>query len=118
MDARCHRQSLVEQQPGVEEVGIFEAFKQVVETGVPQQYERHYVHEQFDGWFYQSVVKLDDGVATNTINITEKHEAEENIRRMEAKQQAEIFRASLNALEEERYRISESLHNGVGQILY
>lgn len=61
---------LVALNPGVVAEGIFDTFKRVVETGVPEQDERHYVHEQFDGWFYQSVVKLDDGVATTTKDIS------------------------------------------------
>lgn len=69
--------SLLQLQPGVVEEGIFVAFKQVVETGVPQQYEKQYVHEQFDGWFYQSVVKLNDGVATTTSDITSRKKAEQ-----------------------------------------
>ncbi|QJD96980.1 PAS domain-containing protein [Mucilaginibacter robiniae] len=37
---------------------------------------------------------------------------------LEEQQQQAIFRATLGAQEEERKRISESLHNGLGQILY
>lgn len=63
-------QSLLRNNPGVVAEGIFETFKRVVETGVPDQTERHYAHEQFDGWFRQSTVKLGDGVATTTADIT------------------------------------------------
>jgi len=42
---------------------------------------------------------------------------EENIR-IRLEQQQELLNAILEAQEEERRRISESLHNGVGQILY
>lgn len=52
------------------------------------------------------------------MDISAIYAAEEKIRRMEAEQQLEIFRVSLTTLEEERHRISESLHNGIGQILY
>ncbi|WP_256003467.1 GAF domain-containing protein [Pedobacter deserti] len=121
--------SLLTYNPGVKDEGIFDAFVEVTETGIPKQYEKHYVHEQFNGWFHQSVVKLNDGVATNTVNISSRKEAENErfrtvreseakIRKMEAEQQLEIFRVSLSTLEEERYRISESLHNGIAQILY
>ena len=42
-------------------------------------------HEQFNGWyFYQSVVKLDDGVATTTINITEKKKTEQEVKNRRA----------------------------------
>ncbi|WP_159799168.1 GAF domain-containing protein [Flavobacterium sp. MK4S-17] len=71
--------SLIENNPGVLKTGIFSHFVEVTETGVPQQYEKHYVHEQFNGWFYQSVVKLDDGVATATTDITERKMAEKEV---------------------------------------
>ncbi|WP_426492754.1 PAS domain S-box protein [Hymenobacter sp. 102] len=66
--------------PGVVETGIFDTFRQVLESGVPDQSERHYTHEQFDGWFYQSVVKLGDGVATTTHDITARKRAEQELR--------------------------------------
>lgn len=71
--------SLLETQPGVVEEGIFDTFKKVVETGIPDQSERHYVHEQFNGWFYQSTVKLNDGIATTTRDITARKKAEQEV---------------------------------------
>ncbi|UHG94100.1 PAS domain S-box protein [Spirosoma oryzicola] len=76
--------SLLTLNPGVVAEGIFAAFKQVVETGVPQQYEKQYVHEQFDGWFHQSVVKLNDGVTTTTSTITDRKQAQEQIKHSQA----------------------------------
>lgn len=73
--------SLLQLQPGVIEEGIFETFKKVVETGIPNVAERHYVHEQFYGWFLQSSVKLDDGVVTTTVDITRLKEAEMELRK-------------------------------------
>lgn len=89
--------SLLELQPGVVEEGIFEAFKEVVETGQPQQYEKHYVHEQFDGWFYQSVVKLNDGVTTTTADITARKNAERQLRESKELVQT-VFDVSLNPI--------------------
>jgi signal transduction histidine kinase len=71
---------LLEMNPGLAEVGIFNTFKQVVETGVPDKSERHYVHERFSGWFIQSTVKLNDGVATTTTEITALKRKEDEIR--------------------------------------
>lgn len=68
--------SLLQNNPGVVDEGIFGHFVEVTETGIPMHYEKHYVHEQFDGWFHQSVVKLGDGVATSTSDITERKRAE------------------------------------------
>ncbi|PQA56905.1 PAS domain-containing hybrid sensor histidine kinase/response regulator [Siphonobacter curvatus] len=68
--------SLLTLQPGVERIGIFDTFKWVCETGIPDQSERHYAYEQFHGWFYQSTVKVDDGVATTTTDMTARKKAE------------------------------------------
>ena len=75
-------ESLLQRNPGVIEEGIFDAFCRVTETGVPEQAERQYVHEQFDGWFYQTVVKLGDGVATTTRDITRWKESQAEISRL------------------------------------
>ncbi|MEH3112527.1 PAS domain S-box protein [Pedobacter terrae] len=68
--------SLVTHNPGVKKEGIFKAFVEVTESGIAQQYEKKYKYEQFEGWFDQSVVKLNDGVATTTLNITARKKAE------------------------------------------
>jgi len=88
-------QSLLERNPGVVKEGIFDAFKHVTETGEPQQAERHYTHEQFDGWFLQSVVKLGDGVATTTKEITEWKRSQEEVLRL----RDEIVQAKLRESE-------------------
>ncbi|KAA6440411.1 PAS domain-containing protein [Dyadobacter flavalbus] len=72
--------SLLSNNPGVIETGIFDTFRQVVETGIADKSERHYNNEQFEGWFYQSTVKLGDGVATTTTDITALKKAEEQTR--------------------------------------
>jgi two-component system NarL family sensor kinase len=80
--------SLLEVNPGVVKEGIFGHFIEVTETGVAQQYEYHYVHEQVDGWFYQSVVKLNDGVATSTTDITSRKKAEQLLDRQREQQRS------------------------------
>jgi chemotaxis methyl-accepting protein methylase/signal transduction histidine kinase len=52
------------------------------------------------------------------MDITVSSLAEERLRQMEAEQQLEIFRVTLLTQEEERRRISESLHNGLAQLLF
>ncbi|MFD1874758.1 GAF domain-containing protein [Hymenobacter bucti] len=111
-------QSLLERNPGVVKEGIFAAFKQVVETGEPQQAERRYAHEQFDGWFFQSIVKLGDGVATSTKDITAWKKDQAEILRLRLSRQQALFEAVQAAQEAERRRIAEGLHNGIGQLLY
>jgi signal transduction histidine kinase len=52
------------------------------------------------------------------LNFTAVRDAERHLRQLEGRQQQEIFQVILRTQEEERRRISESLHNGVGQLLY
>lgn len=68
--------SLLTLNPGLVGEEIFDTLKKVMETGEPNQSIRHYVHEQFNGWFHQSVVKQGDGVATTYKNITDYKKAE------------------------------------------
>jgi PAS domain S-box-containing protein len=79
---KVHGQSLLERNPGVLVEGIFDDFKRVTETGEPVLKERYYAHEQFNGWFFQSVVKLDHGVATTTKDITDWKAAQEEVLRL------------------------------------
>lgn len=69
-----------------------------------------------------NVVKNKKGNATRILgvdmDITAAREAEHRIRFMETMQQQEIFQVTLNTQEQERRRVSESLHNGLGQLLY
>jgi PAS domain S-box-containing protein len=96
-------QRLLVLNPGVVKAGIFDTFKQVVETGQPDQQERHYTAEQFDGWFTQSVVKLRDGVATTTADITARKQAEQQVLRLQAEAAWRVkdrYRALFNSLDE------------------
>ena len=97
-------QSLLQRNPGVVQEGIFDAFKHVAETGEPVSAERHYVHEQFDGWFFQSAVKLGDGVATTTKEITAWKAAQAEVLRL----QEEIAQARLRESEERLRQFGEA----------
>ncbi|MGX5775257.1 PAS domain-containing sensor histidine kinase [Methylorubrum zatmanii] len=97
-------ESLLERNPGVEQEGIFDAFKQVTETGLPSIAERRYDHEQFSGWFFQSAVKLGDGVATTTKDISAWKAAQEEVLRL----RDEIAQAALRE-SEDRFRALASL---------
>lgn len=104
--------------PSIKSAGLFDLIVQTIETGEPQQLEYSYAYNGFEKWFASMFVKLNDGVVATNMDISDRKQAEEKLRILEAEQQREIFRVSLSALEEERRRISESLHNGLGQLLY
>ena len=63
-----------------------------------------------------------DGKPTHYISVVQDisgiRKLEEENLQMRLSQQKAVLLAILEAQEEERYRISESLHNGVGQLLY
>lgn len=80
-----------------------------------------------DGWFEVEAFPIPElgenilGVLFN--DVSERKKAQEvllqnELKELEKKQQKEILKASLNAQEEERQRIAEMLHNGLGQVLY
>ncbi len=104
--------------PGIYTSGIFAHLKAVVETEERTDFEVYYNYETIDEWFRIVALKLDDGVVMTVENISERKKAEETIKKLEAVQQHELFKATLDAQEKERKRIAESLHNGLGQILY
>lgn len=104
-------QSLLSLNPGVIEEGIFETFKEVTETGIPNASERHYVHEQFNGWFYQSVVKLNDGVATSTIDITDIKTTE-----LKARSGLEFFQSVVDS-SLDIIQVFEAVRNETGKII-
>lgn len=110
--------SLLDLNPGVVKEGIFETFKRVAESGESEQRIHHYVHEQFDGWFHQSTVKQGDGVTTTTKDITKQKEAEDKLRALETFARRENFELELKAVEYERQRIAENLHDSIGQLLF
>ncbi|MDQ8003537.1 MAG: PAS domain-containing protein [Pedobacter sp.] len=80
-----------------------------------------------NGWYEVEafpISVLGDNVVGILFNdITERKRVQEvliqnELKDFEKKQQKEILKASLNAQEEERQRIAEMLHNGLGQVLY
>jgi len=108
----------VQEYPGMKQSGLFALIVKTIKTGKPQQTEYFYPYEGFNRWYAAMFVKLNDGVVAVNLDITRRKQVEELMRKMEAEQQLEIFRVSLSTVEEERHRISESLHNGLGQLLY
>lgn len=120
---KVESESLLERNPGVVVEGIFDDFKRVTETGEPIQKERHYAHGQFDGWFYQSVVKLGDGVATTTKEITAWKKAQAEVLRLQAevaqaqlRESEEKFRALFNSIDE-GLAIVEMIYDAQGAII-
>lgn len=104
--------------PGVKQMGLFDVMVNTFKTGMHGKMDYHYTYEGIDRWYSTMFVKGDDILVSTNLDITERIEAEHKLREMEARQQQEIFQVTLNTQEQERRRVSESLHNGLGQLLY
>lgn len=76
---------LLTENPAVVESGVWDKFLRVIETGVPLTHEHYYKHEQFDGWFLQTMAKAGDGILLSTLDVTDRKRAEIALRESEAK---------------------------------
>lgn len=70
-------QRLLDVLPGNRDLGLFDSYVQVVETGVPASHEFFYDHDNIQGWFQNTAVKLDDGFTVTFRDITQQKAAEE-----------------------------------------
>ena len=64
--------SLLENLPGMQVEGLFEAYVSVVETGEVFKQELYYRHDSIQAWFQIVAVKLGDGFAITLRDITEQ----------------------------------------------
>lgn len=70
--------SLLKANPAFLQEGGFRKFVEVCDSGLQQQYELHYRLDSNEGWYHQSIVRMEDGVATNTVDITNRKQAEQD----------------------------------------
>lgn len=77
-------------------------------------HEGQLVHYQSYGFFDEQQQRA----VVFSIDITEQERLREETRRQQHEQQQQVLAATLEAQEAERRRIAESLHNGLGQLLY
>jgi signal transduction histidine kinase len=98
--------------------GLFETFREVVETGNNWHGEVYMDSDDNGTWAQVLVKKFEDGVVVIYTDINEKKKAEYELVELRLKQQREVLNAIILAQEEERERIGEALHDGVAQLLY
>jgi PAS domain-containing protein len=104
--------SLLQQNPGTIRAGIFDRMVQVTETGVTQRYEQSYSFEQFrTQWFYQSLVRFDDGIIMCTRDVTAHKMAEQQIIKGNNLLQS-LFNSSLNTI-----TVVDAVRNDKGDII-
>ena len=65
-------QRLLVAMPESKHEGLFDCYCEVVETGVPRQFEHHRVNPGTDKWLQVTAVKLEDGCIVTFSDITER----------------------------------------------
>jgi PAS domain S-box-containing protein len=104
--------------PGRRAAGLFRQLGWVVEEGVPLRLETNLTFDGTEHWYLLLAAKLGDGLVVISQDVTDAKRVEAENLALKLSQQKSLLNAILDAQEEERRRISESLHNGVGQVLY
>lgn len=66
---------MLEELPGHQETGLFDAYIDVVETGEPLETELHYTGEDFERWLQIVAVRIEDGFAMTFRDISERKRA-------------------------------------------
>lgn len=79
--------------PANRETGLFDMYRQVWETGQPQQTETRYEADGVTGWFRLSVVRRGPGLLITVTDTTGLHQA-----RQQAQDQADTFNAVLHSM--------------------
>jgi light-regulated signal transduction histidine kinase (bacteriophytochrome) len=90
---------------------LFKIYKQVVTTGVAQQFEREFKVKGENVWYYMAAVKLDDGLIVTYTDVTGKRVAEDQL-----KLYADDLKRSNQDLEQFAYVASHDLQEPLRKI--
>ncbi len=91
--------------------GLFEHYRDVVESGESQHFEQQYVGDGVSGWFDMSAVKRGDGLALSFLEITPLKEAEAH-----ARHQAQLLRSVLDG-SQNAISAFDAVRNEAGKIM-
>ena len=92
------RKLLVEM-PGNKADGLFDKYVVVVETGKPLHHEHYYEHEGLKTWFETCAVQLGDGFAVTFSDITNRKQAEEELRAAQQRLESLLANSPLAVIE-------------------
>lgn len=109
---------LLAEEPTMQTSGVFDRLRQVADQQQAADFEQHYPFDGDGEWFHVAAAPLGDGIVVNWHDITARKKAASELLRLQLAQQQQLTNAVLDAQESERHRIAESLHNGLGQLLY
>jgi len=102
-------QKLLSVLPTNKEMGLFDKYKGVVETGQNDTFEQYYPGENIQRWFRVSAVKLNDGFTVTFQDISDLKEAVLQVEDKEKKYQR-LFEESIDAifLVDEKFKFLDS----------
>jgi signal transduction histidine kinase/CHASE3 domain sensor protein len=103
--------NLLDVVPDANNTGLFDVYRNVVETGISDQFEREFNLIGEAQWFYMSAVKLGDGLIVTYTDVSGKHAAEEQMRKY-----AEELKRSNQDLEQFAYVASHDLQEPLRKI--
>jgi PAS domain S-box-containing protein len=85
---------LLEEMPDIREEGLFDIYRRVVRTGVPEQHEFTYRREGWNNTLRLLVIRVGSGFGLLFSDITAQHVAAEVLKRIEARVRAVMDRAA------------------------
>lgn len=91
--------------PGNLETGLFEKYKNVVETGDVISTEQHYQADNMDIWFQIKATKLEDGFTVTFQDISDSKNAQAEIE-TKGKKYQKLFEESIDAI----YLLDDTFH--------
>jgi PAS domain S-box-containing protein len=109
---------LLREEAAMQSSGVFDRFCEVVERQETTDFELRYPDDSVEEWFHVIATPFRNGLIVNWHNITARKQATAELLRLQLQQHQQLANAVLDAQEVERKRIAESLHNGLGQLLY
>jgi len=95
--------------------GMFDAFKNVCETGIPSEGVYYYEDDKFKGWYRSSAVKYDKGIIVYFRDVSEKEFLEQKLKEKN-KELEKLLNEKENLLKEVNHRIKNNLQLLVGML--
>lgn len=62
--------------PGTVRSGLFDHFREVIDSGTPAEFEVHYDNDGIAGWFRNMVVKVNDGLGVSFFDVSQNKRME------------------------------------------
>lgn len=95
----------------VRQTNLIDQYIDVIETGIPQEFETHYKTDIADSWFFVSLMKLEDGLTATFHNISQLKNYEQDL-----KNNIQELESSNNELEQYAYVASHDLQEPLRKI--